>query len=138
MYKQKGQSMIEFALILPFFFTMCFGMIYGGIMFMDYLQFNNAARAVSRTISLAENSEQRETIAKDFEQNNSKYVNQLTTLYTANLKVSRPITNKVTIIIELTRNDEDFPGILTYYNFPPKKLKPIKMVMPLELKKETG
>ena len=39
MHRQKGQTLVEFALLVPLFFAMCFGMIYGGIMFLDYLQY---------------------------------------------------------------------------------------------------
>lgn len=134
MSREKGQSLIEFALIIPFFFAMCFGMIYGGIMFLDYLQYNNASRAVARMISLTTDGEKRNDFATDFENNTSEYIHQLKNLYTATPKVDIS-TNDVTVTVELERNEEDLPAVLNWINFPPKNLNPIKIVMPLETAK---
>lgn len=133
MSKQKGQSAVELALILPLFFTMCFGMIYSGMAFMDYLQYNNAARVVARTISLSQEDEQRE-IAEDFESNPKKYLNQLTNLYEVTPTVTFPTepVDSVKVTINLTLNEEDFPALLLKLNFPPKNLTAAEIVMPLE------
>ena len=130
MNRQKGQAVVEFAFIAPLFFMMCFGMIYGGLLFMDYLQFNNAARGVARAISIAEVS-QRDILKNDFENHSGSYYNQLTSLYTATPDV-RLESDKVIVEIKLNLNEEDIPTILTRINFPPKELKPIEVVMPLE------
>lgn len=138
MSRQKGQSLIEFALIIPFFFAMCFGMIYGGIMFLDYLQYNNASRAVARMISLTIDEEKRNDFATDFENNTSEYIHQLTNLYKAKPKVfPKPLTNvsDVTVTVEFERNEENLPAVLNWINFPPKNLNPIRIVMPLETAK---
>lgn len=133
MSRQKGQSLVEFALIVPIFFLMCFAMIYGGMLFMDYLQWNNAARGVARAISLAQSDEQRETIAADFENHNSVYIKQLTKLYKANPKISKPIgPNNVTVEVDLTLNSKDLPLVLNLLKFPPQKLNPVKIIMPIE------
>lgn len=137
MRKQKGQAAVEFALVVPLFFAMCFAMIYAGMMFMDYLQFNNAARAVARQISMTTDSEQREKIADDFTNHKLEYVKQLTKLYTPTFKVDKPIKNDVKIKIELTLNDENLPGVLSWLNFPPKNLKPIEIIMPLDKTTDT-
>ena len=134
MSREKGQSLIEFALIIPFFFAMCFGMIYGGIMFLDYLQYNNASRAVAREISLTTTQNDRDKMKADFENKSSERINQLTNLYTATPKVDIS-TNDVTVTVELERNEEDLPAVLNWINFPPKKLNPIRIVMPLETAK---
>lgn len=135
MRKQKGQSAVELALILPLFFMMCFGMIYGGMAFMDYLQFNNTARVVARTISLSQEEEQRE-IAADFESNPDKYFNKLTKLYEVTPKVTFPTdpVDSVKVTINLTLNEEDLPKLLLKVNFPPKNLTAAEIVMPLENK----
>ena len=130
--KQKGQSSVEFAFIVPWFFMMCFGMIYGGMFFMDYLQFNNAARGVARAISIAEDSN-RDTLKNDFENHKGLYYNQLTNLYTATPQVNLE-ADKVMVEIKLNLNEGVVPGILSQINFPPKELKPIEVVMPLEQK----
>ena len=57
--KQRGQSAVEFALMAPIVFAIVFTMIYGGIMFMDYLNFNNYARTIAREVSLASASDRK-------------------------------------------------------------------------------
>ena len=52
MKKHKGQSTVEFALILPLFLLMIFGIIYSGMMFHDYSTLNNIARASAREAAL--------------------------------------------------------------------------------------
>ena len=64
MRKQRGQSAVEFALMAPIIFLLIFGMIYGGIMFMDYLNFNNYARTIAREVSLASADRRPEIIDK--------------------------------------------------------------------------
>lgn len=131
MKRQKGQSLVEFALVIPFFFAMCFAMIYGGIMFLDYLQFNNSARVVAREISIMTSSSERDKLAEDFESNPSEYVNSQIKLYTVSPDVDVSASD-VTVEINLTLNEEGLPVILNWLNFPPKTLRPVKIVMPLE------
>ena len=137
MKSQKGQATVEFAFVVSFFFMMCFGMIYGGILFMDYLQYNNAARMVARVIAIEPNSDKRTEIATDFKDKNSKYINPLTKLYSATPDVEIK-TDDVTVTIKLTLNEEGLLGILSRINFPPKNLTAVKVVMPLEHKLESA
>ena len=133
MNRQKGQSAVELALILPLFFTMCFGMIYGGMVFMDYLSLNNAARTVAREISLTADTTKQSELAADFERQVGNSEKQVTNLYTATSEVT-PMAAYVKVKIDLTLNENNLPGLLTAINFPPKKLNPIEIVMPLENK----
>ena len=113
---------------------MCFGMLYGGFMFMDYLQFNNAARAIAREIALTKNTDDRDRLKDDFENQTSEYIRQLTHLYDAKPTVNiNTEANDVTVEVDLTLNEQDLPGILSWIKFPPKKIKPIEVVMPLEI-----
>lgn len=48
MKKHKGQSVVEFALVLPLFLMMIFGIIYSGMMYHDYSTISNIARASTR------------------------------------------------------------------------------------------
>ena len=48
MKKHKGQSVVEFALVLPLFLFILFGIIYSGMMFHDYATLSNIARAITR------------------------------------------------------------------------------------------
>ncbi len=45
---QKGQSMVEFAVIFPFFMFLIMSLTYFGLAFADYLQLNNIARSSAR------------------------------------------------------------------------------------------
>lgn len=45
---QKGQSIVEFALILPLFLLLVLGIIYFGSIFADYLTLNSIARNSAR------------------------------------------------------------------------------------------
>lgn len=157
MKKQKGQSAVELAIILPMFFTLVFAVFYVGIMFMDYIQFSNAARAAARDISLAPSKSDTQ---KEFNKENiieklnaqdettiSKYAAKLTNLYDAKFKAK--IVNKdennednedssndkkeeVVVTVTFERNDDNFPTLLYYMNFPPKTLGAITYKMPIE------
>lgn len=54
MNKQKGQSLVEFALIVPFFLLLIFGLIYSGMLFHDYSSLSNTARSATREAALIE------------------------------------------------------------------------------------
>ena len=60
MKRQGGQSAVEFALMAPLVFALIFAMIYGGIMFMDYLNYNNYARTIAREVSLASKDDRKD------------------------------------------------------------------------------
>ena len=45
---QKGQAIVEFAMILPVFLMLSFGTLYGGMMMSDYLALKNFAGNVSK------------------------------------------------------------------------------------------
>lgn len=48
MKKQKGQTLVEFTLVLPFFLLLIFGLIYSGMLFYDYSTLSNIARSAAR------------------------------------------------------------------------------------------
>jgi Flp pilus assembly protein TadG len=50
--KQKGQGIVEFALVVPMLAALGIAIVYIGIMFLDYTQYSNAARDAARDISL--------------------------------------------------------------------------------------
>lgn len=54
MKKQRGQVIIEFALILPLFLLMIFGLIYSGMLFYDYSTLSNVARSAAREAAVTE------------------------------------------------------------------------------------
>ena len=53
MKKRKGQAIVEFALVLPLFLLMMFGIIYSGMMFHDYSTLSNIARASTREAAVS-------------------------------------------------------------------------------------
>ena len=50
--KQKGQSIIEFALVLPLFLLLVFGLFYIGMFFADYLTLSSIARSSAREAAI--------------------------------------------------------------------------------------
>ena len=149
MFKQKGQSAVELAIILPTFFIFVFAILYTGLMFMDYIQFSNAARAAARDIAFKEDTKddteaitntrkteiRRAEIRDGLNEQKQTYIkaysNPLTTLYTPKFEVTLSDKN-VTVKISFERNDDDLPLLLDNLNFPPKNLSPITYTMPLE------
>jgi len=99
MKKQKGQSAVEFALMAPIVFLIIFGMIYGGIMFMDYLNFNNHARTIAREISVAEESE-RESLVNKY----NRYRDELAGVYKVSFNVETDDVD-VTVKVDFKRDD---------------------------------
>ena len=49
----KGQSVVEFALVLPLFLFIMFGVIYTGMMFHDYATLSNIARSSAREAAVS-------------------------------------------------------------------------------------
>ena len=67
--KQKGQGIIEFALIVPLLVVVGVAVVYVGIMFLDYTQYSNAARDAARDISVqtdAWDNDENKTTASEF------------------------------------------------------------------------
>ena len=78
MKNNKGQSLVEFALVIPFFLLLVFGIIYSGMLFHDYSTLSNLARSAAREAAIVSGTQYDEIGA--FYLNQSK--NMLTTLYT--------------------------------------------------------
>ena len=56
MKKDKGQSLVEFTLVLPFFLLLVFAIIYGGMLFHDYSTVSNVARSIARERAITPDS----------------------------------------------------------------------------------
>ena len=50
--RQRGQSMVEFAIVVPFFLVFIMGIAYFGAAISDYIALNNMARSCAREASL--------------------------------------------------------------------------------------
>lgn len=62
---KRGTAIIEFVIIMPLFFLMLFGMLYGGIMLHDYNGLNELTRAAARAGAI----EQTDDDTKEDEEN---------------------------------------------------------------------
>lgn len=78
---QKGQSAVEFALVIPLFLFLIVGMIYGGFAYSDYLQYNNAVRQAARELSVQTDNTKRNSLKDSINNGNVTYVTPLTKLY---------------------------------------------------------
>lgn len=121
---QKGQSTVEFAFVVPFLVFLFLALVYGGMLFMDYIQYNNAARAIARDVAFSQN--------ENTEALKEKYFNPLTSLYQPVLEPPAidEETKQVTVTISLTRTVN--LGFFDEIGFPPAKLKDIVYTMPIE------
>jgi Flp pilus assembly protein TadG len=78
MRRQKGQAVIEFAVVLPLFLLVVFGCIYSGMLFYDYSTLSNLARSGAREAAISES-----TNYSDIQDHyKSRAVNLTTSLYT--------------------------------------------------------
>ncbi len=85
MKKQRGQIIVEFALILPLFLLLVFGIFYSGMLFYDYSTLSNVARSAAREAAITETiTEDDSTItAHYYDSANNAFVEGLVThLYT--------------------------------------------------------
>ncbi|MBR6712700.1 MAG: pilus assembly protein [Selenomonadaceae bacterium] len=60
MIRQRGQSAVEFALMAPLVLFMILAAIYGGAMFIQFMNYSNEARTIAREIAVASDESQRE------------------------------------------------------------------------------
>lgn len=155
--KEKGQGMVEFAVVLPLLIMLTLSIIYVGAMFLDYQQYSNAARDAARDISLqtatkkvdgsVQNTahEQRQNLILKINKADSdtlkRYVNPITNLYTpkwsaAFLKNDGTTTTEekdavdIQVSIALKRDESmEFGGFMKVL---PKELKPIIFKMKIE------
>ena len=131
MNRQKGQSAVEFALIVPLFLILILGMIYGGFAYADYLQYSTAVREAARDIAVQKPAK-REILITGLNSNSASvvehYASPLTKLYqaefSAELKKEENEPRFVTVKVTLTRAAD--VSIL------PEKLAPLQCTMPLE------
>ena len=86
MRHNKGQSLVEFALVIPFFLFLVFAIIYCGMLFHDYSTLTGIARSAAREAAIVEGTNY-SGIQTFYEQQSR---NTLTTLYT--LKSNSPIS----------------------------------------------
>ncbi len=140
MNRRRGQSVVEFALVIPLFALFLFGLIYGGIMFLQWLNMSNDSRAEARRYAVMTKEQlEQETFPKTV-----TGAERFGSFYTVTQKIwiendsstSKP--KDVVVSIELERDNKDLPNVLRWMNWPPEKLKPLEYRMKLEDKTLTG
>ncbi len=146
MKKQRGQSVVEFAFIVPMFALFLFGLIYGGTMFLQYLNLCNEARANARHYAIMTEEQLKsnlgdpyptETNPKDLENSD-----RIGSFYNVTQKIwvetkTDEDTNKTTledvvVEVEFARNNDDLPNVLNWMGWPPEKLRPLYYRMRIE------
>lgn len=138
MKRQRGQSVVEFAFVLPLFTLFLFGLIYGGIMFLQYFNLSNDARAEARRVAVmtdtnrdsyfgdsSENYPSNENDAKVIT-NPQKFgsfynVTQKIWVTTATDAEGKTELEDVVVLVEFNRDNEDLPNILKAFDWPPKQ-----------------
>ncbi len=99
MRRQAGQSVVEFALVLPLFLFLVFGIIYFGCLFADYITLSNVARSSAREAALV--GSDYETV-KGYYKDNTQLI---TNIYTWSGEDDSFTIEKIT-----TGGDGDVPG----------------------------
>ena len=140
MTNQRGQSAVEFAFIVPFVMFIVLGGIYGGILFMDYMNYSNTARQLARAATLKNVEEiYKPTLNEDAAilYKPELYIVPKDDLETVNgrlrdldLEPLTPPPDSRTVVILLTQKFR--LGLFNFIGFPPVSLKPIIYTMPNE------
>ena len=140
MKRQRGQTLVEFALMAPIMFLLIFGMIYGGVMFVDYMNLNNDARALARQIAVADASTRKELMElysedaiKNHEESDDKddpipasFKRFYNIKMIADYGYEEEDTEKTTpidaiVTVNFERDNKDLPWIVYKVGFPPEK-----------------
>lgn len=147
MTRSKGQSIVEFAFIAPMLVFMLIGIIYVGIAFLDYTQYNNAARDAARDISLQMTFPDKKTIVDNINKSDpnqlKRYATTITDLLSAkwsaefldkNGKSTTKQTDAFDVHITISLERAELPTALENLHILPKHLKTIEYKMKIENK----
>nr|WP_108849588.1 TadE/TadG family type IV pilus assembly protein [Dialister massiliensis] len=139
MKRQGGQDIVEFALMLPLFLVLLFGIMYCGFLYGDYVTLNNVARSAAREAVITG-----QTVPEDNPQGDPSYQN-LEDQYTQLIETKNMTTklylfdgisitktgektsngvppNSVKVVIKTKLNtDYAFLNVLTGYGIEPLK-----------------
>ena len=108
MKRQKGQVIIEFALILPLFLILLFGIIYCGMLFYDYISLSNIARSAAREAAIVQTLDDAQK-GKIENYYTKKMSSLLTSLYTPSTDPSDP-TSTYTIKVSEDYGEDGTPN----------------------------
>ena len=135
MQRQRGQSAVEFALMAPIIFFMIFGMIFGGIMFMEYMHYSNAVRTAARQVAVTDESKRDEVAKSQEDWLRELWTKEVSvTLYEPDPQITfEDNSNGKDVVVNVTfvRSD-NIPHILYALDFPPKYIKALQYKMKWE------
>lgn len=109
MKRQRGQSAVEFALISPIIFLFIFAAIYGGAMFIQFLNFNNEARTIARQIALMSSTEDQDKAIEHYNEIGEKEIG----IYYVKMKTWKNTDGDIVVRYDFNRTP--FP-----FGFPPE------------------
>lgn len=120
MKRQRGQSALEFALMAPLILLVVFGAIYGGIMFMQFLNYSNEARTIARQIAVSpktpEEGKAKSARQERIEQNNNDDVGALSIYHISVTTVLLKYDSSGNAL-PTTNDDEDADEVSVRYEF---------------------
>ena len=99
---------------------------------MDYLQYNNDARAIAREVAFMKDDNFSNDVltAEKTKELEDRYFKNRTDMYTA--KLAQPTKNTSEVEVQITFELNGKWGLADFINFPPDTLKTIVYIMPIE------
>lgn len=135
MKTQRGQSVVEFAFVVPMFTLFLFGLIYGGTMFLQYFNLSNDARAEARRIAVMTSDKRKVELGDPYPTVTNPKVKtnpeRFGSFYNVTQKIWVTTTEPdadgkteledVVVRVEFERDNNDLPNVLKAFNWPPKE-----------------
>ena len=115
--RQKGQSIVEFAVVLPFLLLIVLGIMYSGFIYSDYEAINDLARMATRDASVMTAETYKET---EFDDLKAKYEevglpNNLYVLREVNIEYKPDQRIVVTVTAELNPDSSSLSGAFSNF-----------------------
>ncbi len=115
--RQKGQSIVEFAIVLPFLLLIVLGIMYSGFIYSDYEAINDLARMAARDASVMTAETYKET---EFDDLKAKYEevglpNNLYVLREVNIEYKSDQRIVVTVTAELNPDSSSLSGAFSNF-----------------------
>ena len=102
---QKGQSIVEFAIILPFLVLFLIGLMYFGLMFSNYVALNDIARDAARSASMLSDAKYKENGYESIRQAYQDNFNNDSSK-SASITIDKYYLPNSTYLWDPTRNDD--------------------------------
>lgn len=109
---EKGQAIIEFAVVLYFFLMLVFGIIYSGMLFYDYNTLSNTARSVARERAITEYTVTNEKILERYVKDGKFTYGLVTSLYTPNDPPIEIVTDEDDIVVTISMHLEQSSALM--------------------------